>query len=89
MDGRGDAARGDAGSRPGLGYGRGREARQGADRGGGSSGPGRRVREAAGRREKAGGAGGIWSVEFVARRGWESRRRGCATEPERIPEVSG
>jgi len=48
MDGRGDAARGDAGSRPGLGYGRGREARQGAGRGGGSSGPGRRVREAAG-----------------------------------------
>jgi len=59
MDGRGDAARGDAGSRPGLGYGRGREARQGAGRGGGSSGPGRRVREAAGWREKADGAGGI------------------------------
>jgi len=47
------------------------------------------VREAAGWREKAGGAGGIWSVEFVAHRGWELRRRGCATEPERIPEVSG
>jgi len=67
----------------------GREARQGAGRGGGSTARGRRVRKAAGWREKAGGAGGIWSVEFVARRGWESHRRGCATEPERIPEVSG
>ena len=79
MDGRGDAARGDAGSRPGLGYGRGREARQGAGRGGGSSGPGRRVREAAGWREKAGGAGGIWSVEFVAPLGM----RGGAREDSR------
>ena len=72
-----------------MGYGRvGRHVRElaGAEA---AAARGRRVRKAAGWREKVGGAGGIWSVEFVVCRGWESRRRGCATEPKRIPEVSG
>ena len=44
---------------------------------------------AAGWSVKAGGAGGIWSMELAARRGQELRHRGCATELERVPEVSG